>query len=132
MILALEELSLNAWPALQSVVYDGWLLRFAAGYTRRANSVQALYPSTGEVGAKIRYCEAVYQARGQNTVFKLTPAAQPAGLDAALAASGYRTEAPSSVQTLALADLESPPFAGTVSMADQASDGWLDAFCRLS
>jgi hypothetical protein len=27
--LKIEELSLSAWPALQTEVYDGWILRFA-------------------------------------------------------------------------------------------------------
>ena len=35
----IEELTLNAWPPLQTQLYDGWLLGFSGGYTRRANSV---------------------------------------------------------------------------------------------
>lgn len=132
MIQTLEERSLNAWPALQTVQYDGWLLRFAGGYTRRANSVNPLYLSTLDSLEKIGYCEAVYTARGQDTVFKLTPAAQPEGLDALLAAQGYRHDAPTSVQTCALADLAPIPAFGAVTQAAAATPAWLDTFCRLN
>ena len=37
-----EEACLNAWPAMQEVHYDGWLLRLADGKTRRTNSVNIL------------------------------------------------------------------------------------------
>ena len=38
----LEHLAFNAWPALRVVVQGNWLLRFADGYTKRANSINAL------------------------------------------------------------------------------------------
>lgn len=40
---AIEEITLNTWPAEQSVLLNGWVLRTAAGYTKRANSVNPLY-----------------------------------------------------------------------------------------
>ncbi len=131
LIRALEELSLNAWPCLQTVHYDGWLLRFAEGYTRRANSVNPLYPSTLGVEEKIRYCEAVYTARGQDTVFKLTEAARPEGLDTVLAGLGYIHDAPTSVQVCELSDLQLPDSAN-VTLSEQISEDWLADFCRLN
>jgi ribosomal protein S18 acetylase RimI-like enzyme len=65
-------------------------------------------------------------------VFKLTPAAQPTGLGAALAAAGYRAAAPTSVQTAPLADLPPPPAGGAVTMTDEATARWREAFCRLN
>ena len=38
-IIKLERLAMHAWPAVEVVELDGWLLRYAAGITRRANSV---------------------------------------------------------------------------------------------
>jgi ribosomal protein S18 acetylase RimI-like enzyme len=132
-IRSIEELSLNAWPALQTGVYDGWLLRLADGYTRRANSVNPLYHGALDAAAKIEACEAVYAARGLDTVFKLTEAAEPAGLDALLAARGYRDEAPTSVQTLDLAALgPAPALTADVTSGDAVSDGWLADFRRLN
>lgn len=48
----LEELSMNALPALQTILYDGWVIRFADGYSNRANSVNPIYPSIENVHKK--------------------------------------------------------------------------------
>ena len=71
----LEELTLNAWPSLASLVYDGWILCFSNAYTRRANSVHPLYPSSLDLADKIATCESMYAARGLETVSK-SPAAR--------------------------------------------------------
>jgi hypothetical protein len=49
----IEEVSLNAWPAIQQVLLDGWVLRFSRGYTKRADLVNALYSTRLELGEKI-------------------------------------------------------------------------------
>jgi len=56
----LEELALTTWPALQQWLYDGWVVRFADGHTRRANSINPLYPSHQDAAAKIAQCEQWY------------------------------------------------------------------------
>jgi len=102
MVRTLEEVSMNAWPASETIVYDGWVLRFAGGYTRRANSIYPLYPSTYDIASKIEHCRQIYEASGLGPVYKLTRHVYPADLDTVLDNHGYRREAPTSVQTLSL------------------------------
>jgi N-acetylglutamate synthase len=131
MIRRLEEVSVNAWPCLQSVLYDGWVLRFAQGYTRRANSVNPLYASTLALGDKIVACERLYAHQDLATVFKLTPDTSPPELDQELAARGYRLDAPTSVQTLDLNGALAGP--GLPAMLTPSpSEEWLEAYCRMS
>ena len=88
---------------MQTLLLDGWVVRFANGYTRRANSVNPLYASEQDTDAKLRACEQLYRDRGLKVVFKMTAASQPDGLDAFLAAQGYEIDAPTSVQLMDLA-----------------------------
>lgn len=84
-----EEAGLNALPAPRQVLLDGWLLRFADGCTRRANSVNPLCPGGAlDIGVRIRRCAALYAAQGQPCLFRAL-SFQPPGLDAALDAHGY-------------------------------------------
>lgn len=131
MITHLEELALNAWPALQTVLYDGWLLRYARGYTRRANSVQPLYASIADTLEKVAYCERFYGDRGLDTVFKLTHESNPSGLDELLASRGYVMEAPTSVQTLDLQDVPMPTFA-PISADIEVTSGWLGDLAKFN
>jgi hypothetical protein len=73
-IRALEERSFNAWPALQTVLVDGWVLRFSNAFTKRANSANALMP-TGSFSTIKVLSETLYARRGQRAVFRLTPLA---------------------------------------------------------
>ena len=130
-IRTIEELSLNAWPAQQNLLIDGWLLRFSGGYTRRANSVNPLYPSTMALDGKIQACEEAYRQQGLPTIFKLTPTSQPPELDARLASLGYRREADTSVQTRALSGFAAPTDPDLL-LEDHLNDAWLAAYARMS
>ncbi len=131
MIRVIEEFSMNAWPALQTMLYDGWVLRFANGYTRRANSINPIYPSSVDVRDKIQRCERLYRERGLNVVFKMTSAVYPEGLDDVLAGQGYAVDAQTSVQTLDLGKMDRVSAQG-VALAESLSDDWLAAFCEMS
>lgn len=129
MIRTIEEYSLNAQPALQTMVYDGWLLRFAGGYAKRANSVHPLYPSTEPPLVKIKKCEQFYAAKNLSAVFKITPAATP--LDSLLAEQGYRRNSPSSVQLLDLTEFTPCPD-DHLTATQHLTEDWLNDFCRFS
>jgi ribosomal protein S18 acetylase RimI-like enzyme len=88
----------SAWPAANTSEHDGWLLLESGGYTRRANSVQALKAGSLPLDEKIQHCETFYRWRGGRAVFKLTEATQPPELDAELEARGYVKSTPTSVQ----------------------------------
>ena len=129
MIQLIEEISLNAWPSLQTLLVDGWVLRFANGYTKRANSINPLYASANHVEEKIQFCEEVYRRNDLPVVFKMTPAAHPENLDEMLADRGYEVDSPTSVQTMELRDADSPP---DEKLDATLTDEWLAAFCRMS
>ena len=131
MITALEELSLNAWPSHQTLLYDGWTLRFANGYSKRANSVNPIYASSLDLGEKIEFCEHIYREQKLAVVFKLTPAACPSDLDEILMAKGYRKDSPTSVQLLELGSTK-VNIAREAVLEGSLSAEWLDAFCRMS
>ena len=97
----LEALAFNAWPALESVHAHGWLLRFADGYTKRANSINALAPAV-PVAAILALAEPLYAARGLPLVVRLSPLAG-AEADASLAALGFQCLDETLVMTAPLA-----------------------------
>lgn len=130
-IVELETLTLESWPALHEETYDGWLLRYAKGYTGRANSIYPLMPSSLPLQEKIPTCEAIYQAFGEEVKFKLTDAAQPHELDIALAARGYDRINDTYLQTTHLADFPigvDPRFRYSETYAED----WLTAYMQMN
>ena len=131
MIRQIEEFSLNAWPSLQTITYDGWLIRFANGYTKRANSVNPIYPSTEEVSNKIDFCETLFRDRNLAPVFKLTNAVSPEMLDSDLEQRGYVAMDHTSVQVLSLSRI-SDPLMHAVKMSESLNEEWLKQICLLN
>jgi N-acetylglutamate synthase len=131
MNLRIEELSLAGWPALQTKAYDGWLLRFAEGHTKRSNSVNPLYPSTLPLGEKIDACEALYEAAGLPVVFKILAGDAEAAVDRALASRGYPKVDETSVRVLDLREWEGSAVEG-VEVADAFGEDWIEGFCACS
>jgi len=67
----IEEVSMNAWPGLKTLFYDGWVIQLANGYTNRANSVNPIYPSTIKLEEKFNYCDKLFTRHNLATAYKL-------------------------------------------------------------
>lgn len=131
MVTIIEELSLNAWVSLQTVLYDGWIIRFANGYTKRANSVNPLYPTHLNVPEKLQFCEKLYHERKLPVVFKITPAVYPRNLDDILNECGYQKDSPTSVQTMDLKKINLQ-LSFETDAQEHLTDEWLDSYCEMS
>jgi GNAT superfamily N-acetyltransferase len=131
MIKTFEELSMNAWPALQTKLYDGWVLRFAGGYTKRSNSINPIYDSTLPLDEKIEVCEHEYSRQGLPVVFKLTGASCPKGIDAELEKRNFSRLDETSVRVLALNHYQYRRPEG-VRIENEFSDDWFKDFVSFS
>lgn len=127
----IEELSLNHWQPLSTLLYDGWVLRFADGYTKRANSISPILYSTGDLNHKIEQCEKMYAAHHLPTIYKITPFVHPAHLDDALEHKGYSLRDPTSVLTLNLNQLSEPEVT-SVNISEDNVSSWLENYRRLN
>jgi GNAT superfamily N-acetyltransferase len=127
----IEELSMNAWPSLQTCFYDGWVLRFADGYTKRSNSILPVYKSTLDPDIKIDFCERKYAEWGLPAVFKLTAESSPYGLDDILQRKGYQKLDETAVRLLNLSQY-TPCKPMNVAMDNQFTDHWTDGFFQCS
>ena len=130
-----EEACLNGWPALQELVFDGWLLRFADGYTRRTNSVNLIGAGVLPLDEKIRYCEAVYAAQGLPTIVCVPSTADPL-LDRVLDERGYRP--PEDESRVLFMDFQEAGFQETPHLFPDAAveegfpgAAWLETVARL-
>lgn len=129
----LEERGLNCWPALETRLVDGWVVRQAAGHTKRANSATPLWPAAAEPDGTIARIEEIYAAWRLPAIFRMTPLTAPADLDARLNRRGYRVVDPTRVMTMdrqamgafAAEDRE-------VVLRTEAGQAWLDAAANLN
>lgn len=131
MIKTIEELSMNAWPALQTNLYDGWVLRFANGYTKRANSINPLYNSTIPLDKKIECCEIKYIQQNLPVVFKLTPDSCPKNIDSVLEKRGYLRLDETSVRVLKMSQYSCRKPEG-VYIEKNLNNDWFNGFANCS
>lgn len=123
----LEERLFNAWPALQTIHLDGWLLRMAGGHTKRANAASALFPSNLPPEELIREVRTLYRKAGLEPMVRITPLASD-GVDQALEAAGWTVFDPTLVMTASIRErirMEGASSAAIV-LSEEPSDAWIE------
>ena len=93
-------------------------MRLSPGNAKRGRSVNPHFGSSLPLEGKIAHCERLYAAHRLPLLFRITPFAKPAGLDAALERRGYRRFDDTLVQAL---DLARSPRASVRTDADIAT-----------
>ena len=101
MIAALESRLVNAWPSFEVELADGWLLRFAEGYSKRANSATAIVPGARLDPDLLAHMRRSFEERGLTVCVRLT-GLEDDGCDAVLAGAGLVLHDPSLVMVAGL------------------------------
>jgi N-acetylglutamate synthase len=102
----IEVAGFSAWPCFEEELFEGWRLRFANGFTKRANSANASPQALTLTATDITEVERRYGGRGIETVFRLSSLPPLTELDTLLAARGYRSADRSSVMHMAIDNAE--------------------------
>jgi ribosomal protein S18 acetylase RimI-like enzyme len=101
LVIALESRLINAWPSFDYQVYDGWMLRLAKGYSKRANSVSPLVPGACLDDELVTHVVAHFIAANVRPTVRLT-GLQSADADALLEGRGFELIEPTEVLTGAI------------------------------
>lgn len=125
----LEELAFRGWPALEHRDHAGWRQRFSGGYTKRANSINALGLRAECDPEVVAALEAPYRQRGLVPAWRLTPLAPPT-IAPLLAGRGYQTIERSLLQVCPLRASFAADAAVQISL--RPSPAWIEAFCTYS
>ncbi|MDD3222623.1 MAG: GNAT family N-acetyltransferase [Clostridia bacterium] len=105
----IEEILINAFPAIEREIYDGWILNFSGGYTYRANCIYPFYASKYSLEEKISHCEEQYRELFMPVVYKMTSAID-SELDDLLEAQGYDIVKYVDIMCQELTDWEAHPW----------------------
>ena len=132
-VLAIERVAFDAWPAAVVQELGGWRLRFNHGVTSRGSSV---WPGPGRsdlpLAVRIEAVGRFYAEHGATAAYQISPAADPPELDAQLAARGYETTVPVSVELASAAGVAAlgAPHRAEALCSGELSEEWFEVSGR--
>jgi len=123
----LERVAMLAWPALEAHRIGDWSVRFAHGYSKRANSANPLVMPARLTPDRLDAIERFYSDRGAKPIVRLPEIRDIAAADGMLDARGYVVVDRSRVMTLPTTSMVSD---GCALLPD--AETWLDVFQALT
>ena len=125
----IEEACHNAWPAVRQVWLGDWMLKFAPGVSRRANSANPLRAEAGGVDALVAAGTGLYRAQGLPLLVRVLSLLEPA-VDRRLDRLGFTAEGESCVLYADLADVACARDAA-VEISGRPAPDWLAAMSAV-
>jgi ribosomal protein S18 acetylase RimI-like enzyme len=126
LVLALESRLINAWPSFETQIAGGWILRFAKGYSKRANAATPLLAGVTLEDELIDHIVAQYEKQRIRPCFRLT-SLQADEVDARLAGRGFEEIEPTFGMMARLDGLEPEELAAdhAVRIDDRVDPRWV-------
>ena len=124
----IEELSMNAWPAIKTLLYDGWVIRLSNGYGNRANSINPIYPSVINLEEKLKYCADLFGRCNLPAAYKIIgyegnkPCDEHRAIEEKLEGLNYQKINETSIQTCET--MAKPRYEGIV-VSNDFDDRWI-------
>lgn len=131
LVRACEERIVNCWPAVDTLLIDGFVVRFANGYSGRANSATPIEAGADLPDNRLARIEQLYREAGLPSQVRITPLAASA-LEPRLLARGYVLRDESIGMTGPLPEAMGPgPDGVTITVAPRAGDDWIAGVSAL-
>jgi N-acetylglutamate synthase len=103
LILGLECRLINAWPSFDYQAYEGWILRLAKGYSKRANCASPLVPGARLDEPLVDFMVARFAEANVRPTFRLT-SIEGEGVEDLLARRGFEAIEPTRVLLARISD----------------------------
>ncbi|WP_456298121.1 GNAT family N-acetyltransferase [Auraticoccus cholistanensis] len=125
----LSRLAARGWPAVEEEALGDWRLRWADGWTRRANSVLATGGPGRSLAGALHQVRRWYRDRGRPALLQLSDGALAPVLEPELVAQGFTPAEETCFLTATAADVarDAP---GLTRWSDHLEPEWLAAFAR--
>lgn len=124
-----ERRIVNAWPSPATLLIGDWVVRFANGYSGRANSASPLKPGAELNEADFAFIEELYRADALPPSIRLTPFVSERTRAAAIE-RGYRFK-DSSFGLIGSTEGFAPPGEGEIEIEARPSTEWIAGVASL-